>query len=484
MNWLLLFEFFYVIVLILVILRVLYDTRSGVKALAYILFIVFVPFIGMFFYFSFGVNYRKRKLYSKKIVHDEVLRQEIRDRMFAYSDKVLNSGLLADKHYNLEEFVRRSASSPLTANNSVKLLLNGEEKFPEVLKALETAQHHIHIEYYIFEDDATGKSVADILVKKAKEGVEVRFMYDDFGSYGLGKTFVKKLQEAGVQTAPFYKIKLLALASRLNYRNHRKIIVIDGKTSFVGGINISDRYRNDNLSKTDLYWRDTHLMLKGTATAYLQYIFLCDWNFASHKPLIYNEGYFPPPLPSKEIGKEIVQLVPSGPDSDLPVIFYSLLAAIGAAKKKILITTPYFIPGESLMDALIIAAKSGLKVQIIVPRQSDSAMVNAAARSYYTELLKYRVEIFLYNKGFVHAKTMVIDDDLAVLGSANMDYRSFDLNFEINALIYGTEIANQLETAFLNDLEESSQIHAASWLSRPNYMHLWEKVVRLLSPFL
>ena len=484
MTWLLLFEIVYIMVLIVVILRVLYDTRSSVKALAYILFIVFVPFIGIFFYFSFGVNYRKRKLYSKKIVHDEDLRQEIRARMFAYSDKVLHSGLLPDKHHNLEEFVRRSASSPLTANNSVKLLLNGEEKFPEVLKALEAAQHHIHIEYYIYEDDATGKSVADMLIKKAKEGVEVRFMYDDFGSNGLGRTFIKNLQEAGVQTAPFYKIKLLALASRLNYRNHRKIIVIDGKTSFVGGINMSDRYRNDHLAKTDLYWRDTHIMLHGAATAYLQYIFLCDWNFASNNKLIYSESYFPGPSPTKEIGKEIVQLVPSGPDSDLPIIFYSLLGAIGAAKKKILITSPYFIPGESLMDVLIIAAKSGLKVQIIVPGKSDSKMVNAAARSYYTELLKYGVEIFLYNKGFVHAKTMVIDDDLAVVGSANMDYRSFDLNFEINALIYGKEIAGQLKAAFLNDLEESSQIDCAEWLSRSKHVHLWEKVVRLLSPFL
>ncbi len=484
MNWLLLFEIIYVIVIFLVSLRVLYDTRSSVKALAYILFIVFVPFVGIIFYFSFGVNYRKRKLYSKKIVHDENLRQQIRTRMFAYSDQVLNSGAIDDKHRNLAEFVRRSASSPLTANNSVKLLLNGEEKFPEVLKALEAAQHHIHIEYYIYEDDATGNSIADILIKKAKEGVEVRFMYDDFGSYGLGKSFIKKLEVAGVKTAPFYKIKLLVFANRLNYRNHRKIIVVDGKTSFVGGINISDKYRNDGVGDSELFWRDTHLMLTGTATAYLQYLFLCDWNFASLNTLIYSESYFPPPSPTKEIGKEIVQLVPSGPDSSLPVIFYSLLEVIGAAKKKILITSPYFIPGESLMDGLIIAAQSGLKVQIIVPGISDSKMVDAAARSYYTELLKNDVQVFLYNKGFVHAKTMVIDDDLAIVGSANMDYRSFDLNFEINALVYGKEIAGQLETAFLKDLEECSQIDAKDWLNRPTYVRLWEKVVRLLSPFL
>src|SRR5690606_36095688 len=181
MNWILLFEIIYVIILILVILRVLYDTRSGTKTLAYILFIIFIPIVGMLFYFSFGINYRKRKLYSKKIILDNKLRQEIRDGMFSYSGKVLNSGLVAETHHNLIEFVRHTNTSPLTANNSVKLLLNGEEKFPELLRALEEAKSHIHLEYYIYEDDNTGRSIADVLIKKAKQGVEIRFMYDDFG---------------------------------------------------------------------------------------------------------------------------------------------------------------------------------------------------------------------------------------------------------------------------------------------------------------
>lgn len=484
MNWLVIVEVVYFFIMLLVILRVLYDTRSGTKALAYILFIVFVPVVGILFYFSFGVNYRKRKLYSKKIIHDDVLRKRIRNRLIHYSEQILNSGGISLKHHKLVKFVGLSSGSPLTENNSVKLLLNGEVKFPELLAALETAQSHIHLEYYIYEDDATGSSIADILIRKAKQGVAVRFMYDDFGSNRIGKKFINKLNEAGVLTAPFYKIKLLALASRLNYRNHRKIIIIDGKTSFVGGINISDKYRNDSLAESDLFWRDTHLMINGPATSYLQYLFLCDWNFCSKEELTYSSKYFLEPSEHQIEGKEVVQLVPSGPDSDLPVIFYSLLKAINSAEKQILITSPYLIPGESLMDALIIAAQSGVLVKILVPGISDSKMVNAAARSYYTELLKYGVQIFLYNKGFVHAKTIVIDNDLAIVGTANMDYRSFDLNFEVNALIYGTEIAAQLEQAFLNDLKESSLIDAKAWLSRPKYMHLWEKSVRLLSPFL
>lgn len=310
-------------------------------------------------------------------------------------------------------------------------------------------------------------------------------MYDDFGSHSLNRRFVKRLQEAGIETAPFYKIKWYALASRLNYRNHRKIIVIDGKKSFVGGINISDRYRNDTKSENNLYWRDTHLMIDGPATFYLQYLFLCDWNFCSIKKMEFGPEYFPSPTPEEEeIGDDLVQLVPSGPDSKLPVIFYSLIQAIGSAKEKIQITSPYFIPGESLMDALIIAAKSNIEVTLLVPGVSDSKMVNAAARSYYTELLQHGVQIFTYEKGFVHAKTMIIDDNLSVIGSANMDYRSFDLNFEVNAILFGESIAGQLLKIFNNDLKQSSKINATDWLNRPKHVHLWEKLVRLLSPFL
>lgn len=484
MNWILFGEIAYGLLVLFVILRVLNDTRSGTKALAYILFIIFVPFVGMIFYFSVGINYRKRKLYSKKIVEDEPLRQQIRNKMNTYSEAISNSGLILGKRETLVEFIRRSGSSPLTANNKVELFVNGEEKFPALLKAIENATSHIHIEYYIYEDDITGNSIGDLLIKKAKEGVEVRFMYDDFGSHGLGKSFAQKLRDAGIQTAPFYKIKWYALANRLNYRNHRKLVIIDGIIGFVGGINMSDRYRNDLAEKNPLFWRDTHLMIDGQATAYLQYLFMCDWNFCSATPLDYNTTYFPDNTNYNSIEDEVVQIVASGPDSIQPVIFYSLLKAIGSAKKNIYITSPYFIPGESLMDALIIAIQSGLDVKIIIPGISDSRMVNAAANAYYTELLKYGAEIYKYNKGFVHAKTMVIDEDLAIVGSANMDYRSFDLNFEVNAMVYSKNIAAQLSKAFADDLKDSEQIDAKSWLGRPKYIHIWEKLVRLLSPFL
>jgi cardiolipin synthase len=484
MNWILILEIGYLILILLVVLRVLYDTRSGAKTLAYILFIVLVPVVGMLFYFSFGINYRKRKLYSRKLTDDEALHQKTLTRLQDYSDLVLHYGLLPPVYHNLVRFIYNSNKSPLTGNNTVKLLSNGEEKFPELLKALADAKSHIHLEYYIYENDATGNSIAELLIKKAQQRVKVRFIYDDFGSHGLGKQFIKRLNEGGIETAPFYKIKLYALASRLNYRNHRKIIVIDGMKSFAGGINISDKYRNDTKAENGLYWRDSHLMIDGPATFYLQYLFLCDWNFCSRQKLQFGPDYFPIRFEKKEIQNDLVQVVSSGPDSPLPVIFYSLMEAIGLAREQISITSPYFIPGESLMDALIIAAKSNVEVKLLVPGISDSKMVNAAARAYYTELLQHGVRIFLYEKGFVHAKTMVVDKNLAIVGSANMDYRSFDLNFEVNAMLYSKEIAGQLNETFEYDLQHASEINARDWLSRPKYLHLWEKLVRLLSPFL
>lgn len=484
MNWIALAEVAYFILMLLVILRVLYDTRSGSKTLAYVLFIILVPLVGMAFYFSFGVNYRKRKLYSKKLIKDKILREKINRRILQYSERVKSSSIFPKSHQKVAGFIESCKSSPLTANNKVTLLHNGEEKFPVLLEALQTATSHIHLEYYIYEDDITGNAIADILVQKAKEGVIVRFLYDDFGSHGLAKKFLQKLNEAGVETAPFYKVIWYALANRINYRNHRKIIIIDGKKSFVGGINISDKYRNDFENKEGLYWRDTHLMIEGRATFFLQYLFMCDWNFCHTIKLEFEPVYFPIYPTGEEIKRELVQIVASGPDSDMPVILYTLIEAIGSAQKSILITSPYFIPGESLVDQLVIAAKSGVEVKLLIPGISDSKIVNAAARSYYTELLRQGIRIFEYHKGFVHAKTIVIDDSLSMIGSANMDYRSFDLNFEVNAIVYSEKINAQLTDTFYNDLKDAVEINAKEWLTRPKYIHIWEKFVRLLSPFL
>lgn len=484
MNWIALIEVLYFILMLLVILKVIYDTRSGAKTLAYVLFIILIPVAGMLFYFSFGINYRKRRLYSKKIINDKQFRRKIHNGIQQYSEQVTATDLFPKKHHKLAKFIERCNTSPVMANNAVRLLVNGEEKFPTLLEALKTATSHIHLEYYIYEDDVTGNAIADILIQKAQQGVAVRFLYDDFGSHSLGKKFLQRLEENGVETAPFYKIKWYIFPNRINYRNHRKIIVIDGKISFIGGINISDRYRNDGKGENDLYWRDSHLMIEGRATFYLQYLFLCDWNFGANKKLEYGTDFFPVYSSDEAIKNELIQIVASGPDSDLPVILFSLIEAIGSARKRILITSPYFIPGERLKDLIVIAVKSGVEVKLLIPGISDSKLVNAAARSYYFELLRHGVRIFEYQKGFVHAKSIVIDDSLVLMGSANMDYRSFDLNFEVNAVFYSKEINAQLQQLFDRDLEDSAEISVEKWLNRPKYIFVWEKFVRLLSPFL
>jgi len=483
MNWLLVSEIAYITILVFVCLRIVYDTRSTTKTLAYLLFAIFVPFFGMIFYFFFGINYRHRKMYSKKLYENDDLAAKFRQDLLHYSEKTYqenNAEIISNKE--LAFMVLNDSMSPLTSKNAVKLLVNGENKFPEVLQAIQNAKHHIHIEYYIYEDDEIGRALADAMIAKAKEGVTVRFIYDDFGSRDIRKKLVPKLIENGVEAYPFLKVHFMLLANRLNYRNHRKIIVIDGYTSFVGGINVSDRYINSN--EEQLYWRDTHLRIDGPGTQYLQYLFLCDWNFCSDSTL-QPDRYFFPSRP-QQIAEEnkIVQIAASGPDSESPTILFSTLQAINLATKEILITSPYFIPGESLLDALTISSLSGIDVKLLVPGKSDSILVNSAARSYYNDLLKAGVEIYQYQKGFLHAKTMVTDKKVAIVGTANMDFRSFDLNFEVNAIVYDAEIATELTDIFYNDLNDAIKIDPVQWADRPLYRQLLEKAARLLSPLL
>lgn len=484
MNWWLAVEIVYFMVLVLVCLKVVYDTRSHIKTLAYLLVVIFIPVFGIIFYFSFGINYRKHKLYSKKLVDDTQLAARLEEDIFRRSKQTFdNSGPAVQTNKELAVFLLSSGLSTLSAGNAVKLLINGEKKFPEVLKALREARHHIHLEYYIYEDGAIGREIEEILVAKAAQGVKVRFIYDDFGSRSIRRGMVRRLTKAGVEALPFYKILFLVLANRLNYRNHRKIIVVDGTIGFVGGINVSDRYINGKRSD-QLFWRDTHLKIDGPGVQYLQYLFLCDWNFCTNTRIFPDRLLFPTATSVTRPDNKVVQFAASGPDSDIPTILYSLMQAINLATREILITTPYFIPGDSMMDALVIASMSGVKVKMLVPGVSDSALVDIASRSHYEDLLRAGVEIYLYKKGFVHAKTMVADRKLAIVGTANMDSRSFELNFEVNAIVYDEEIAEELARVFEDDLGDAELIDAETWHNRPVHKILLEKTARLVSPLL
>jgi len=482
-RWILLLEISYTIAIVLTCLRIIYDTRSTTKTLAYLMLTVFLPVLGIIIYFSVGTNYRKRKLYSKKIIKDEQMQLRVREQIFLESKKIWDSvpeEIL--KYQKLAQLLLNDGMSYLTGNNKVEILLNGEQKFPEVLRCLQQAEHHIHIEYYIFEDDEIGNAIKDVLIEKARAGVKVRLIYDDFGSRSIRKKVIPELKEAGVEAYPFYRVLFIALANRLNYRNHRKIIVIDGCIGFTGGINVSDRYINNRSNTDQVFWRDTHVKITGTGAFYLQYLFICDWNFCADVTLAPQTSFFHEL--KENAGDAVVQIAASGPDSDNPTILFSLIQAIGMAEEEILITTPYFIPGESLLDAMVVAALSGVKVILLIPEKSDSRMVAAAARSYYAELLNAGVEIYQYQKGFIHSKTMVSDQQLSVIGTANMDNRSFELNFEVNAVIYDNHTAEEMTRIFYQDLKESKKINAGEWEKRPLYKQLPEKLGRLLSPLL
>ena len=483
MKPVLVFDIVYFIILILVCIRIIFDTRSSSKTLAYLLLAIFFPIGGMLFYFIFGINYHKRLIYSKKLAKDEGQLKELNKKAISLSARNLKRNALeVGNGQSLVSLLMNDSMSPLTSGNSVKLLINGEQKFPEVIEAMKHAKHHIHLEYYIYEDDRIGNTIKDVLIQKAKDGIEVRMIYDDFGSSSIRKKLVNELRNGGVEAYPFNLIRWLYFANRLNYRNHRKIIIIDGDFGFVGGINVSDRYINTLHETERHFWRDTHLRIDGPAILSLQHLFLCDWNFCSDQKMQHDKAYFHA-APLKDINMS-VQIAASGPDSPASTIKLSFLKAISLAKEEILLTTPYLIPGGSIMDALKVAALGGVKVRILVPGISDSRLVNSAAWSNYGELLKAFVEIYTYHKGFIHSKTMVIDGNISIVGTANMDHRSFDLNFEVNAIIYGTDFGEQLRKAFHTDLRHTKKLSYDGWKSQPILLRLGERTARLLSPLL
>ena len=481
MNWIWISVIVYIVLLLLVCIRIIFETHSSTKTIAYLLFCIFAPVIGIFFYTAFGINFWRKRLYTKKAGSNDKLLKELKTNFPNYaSAAVTKEEASTMQNAELAAMVIKDIESPLTRCNKVKLLVNGEEKFPELLRCLAEAERHIHMEYYIFEADEIGSKVIKLLIKKAQEGVQVRFIYDDFGSPGINKKIEERMRDAGIEIYPFQKVFSYIFANRLYYRNHRKIVVIDGRTAFTGGINVSDKYINNKKNK--LFWRDTHLRIDGPGVFYLQYLFLTDWNFCSKKLLKPEQFHFAEDLAQTD--DTYVQIVGSGPDSVQPSVLFSILQAIYLAKKEILITTPYFIPGDDIMNALRIAASSGLSVKLLVPGKCDSRIVNAASKANYNDLLIAGVEIYLYQKGFVHAKTLVTDGKLTIIGTSNMDYRSFELNFEVNAMVYDTAFSEKLRKVFFDDLTHAKKINADQWYKRPVIVRLGERLARLLSPSL
>lgn len=468
----------YYLLVVFFIVRILLENRNPRETYSYILLLLLAPIVGLFIYLSFGQNYRRRKMFDRKKIYDNASFQKVANQLIdRFEEKVsLVAGSPVER---LIQLLWNGNHALLSLSNKTDILVNGEMCFPSMLKAIEKSQHHIHLEYYIFSDDELGRQFTTLLEEKAKSGIEVRLIYDAAGSTDFSRRAIKQLRKAGAEVLPFLPVRFPHLANSLNYRNHRKILIVDGVIGYTGGINIDRKY--DNRIANKIFWRDTHLRVEGAAVCNLQLTFLFDWYFCSNKEIDFTRNYFPAPVISASCP---MQIVASGPDSDWPGILNAYLTALGMAKERIRITTPYFIPNDAMLSALKTAALGGVDVQLLVPYESDSLVVQLAVQSYYRELLEAGVQIFQYRKGFVHAKTMSVDGYIATIGTANLDFRSFDLNFEVNAFIYDEKIASELDAIFEDDKQACQALTLDELKSWGFWRRFGSSLARLLAPLL
>lgn len=468
---------FYFLLVIVTVFTVLHERRDPIRALSWIAVIVLLPFVGMVLFVFFGQDYRKQKIFNRKEIKDLKQFENLSYRQLREIDNFSNPEVASNR--DIITLLLNNNKSLLTTNNRLEVLNDGGETFSSLIEALKRAESFIHLEYYIFENDVLGGEIAEILKEKAQAGVEVRLIYDDVGSWNLKRGFIRSLRAAGVQIHCFMPVVFPWFTSKINYRNHRKIAVIDGRVGYTGGLNIADRY----LCGTKYGpWRDTHLKIEGTAVHMLQLTFLTDWYFATGIQLRDKEKYLA--LRDEYFGDTAVQIVTSGPDSDWATIMQAYFAAINKATDHIYISTPYFMPGESLLTALKVAALSGIDVRIMLPSRSDSKIVYWASRSYIAELLEARIKVYLYGEGFNHSKIMTIDGHFSSIGTANMDNRSFEDNFEVTAMIYDRKVTERLERRFAADLEHCVKLTRKRWATRSRRDLLKESVARLFSPLL
>lgn len=464
---------------LLAIVIVFFQRRDPKTVWTWLLVLYFIPVLGFVLYLLLGQNMHKRKMFRMKEMEDSLNSQiQKQEETIFRNEFSLSDGLLKDYHdlilYNLE-----ALQAAYSEDNEVTVYTDGTEKFDALIDAIDQAEKFIHIQYYIIKKDILFERIVKHLVKKAKEGVEVRLLCDGMGGRFVKKSYWRELQKQGIQTAIFFPALLKRLQLRINYRNHRKIAVIDGKTGFVGGFNIGKEYIG--LDKKFGYWRDLHLKIEGTAVSQLQIRFILDWNYAAKDDLFSQEGYFPD---IRGRGNTGIQIISSGPDSRYQQIRDNYMRLISKAKKNIYIQTPYFIPDDAMMAALRIAAMSGVDVKLMIPCKPDHPFVYWATYSFVGDLLEAGAKCYTYDNGFLHAKCIMADGLAACCGTANMDMRSFYLNFEVNAVIYSSKVTRQLEDIFLKDLGKSTEITMYDYSRRKLLIRMKEQVSRLLSPIL
>ncbi len=453
------------------------ENRHPTRTLTWLVVLGSFPVLGFIFYMLFGRNVRKRRLFYKKALMDRQTAQKIEGERSYTEEEMLSLG---DGHRTMFQLATNIGRSPISFSTDTEVLTDGEETFSKILEELEKATHHIHLVYYIVRHDEIGTKIKDVLIEKAKSGVNVRFLYDAVGSWTLSKKYIRDLRDAGVETIPFSPVRLPFFNNKINFRNHRKIIVIDGTVGFVGGLNVGDEY----LGKNEYFgfWRDTHLLVKGEAVRTLQLIFLQDWYYMTEQSLL-TQSYLSPNL-SEHRNYGGVQMIAGGPDQEWEVIKSLFFSMITSARKSIWIASPYFVPDDDIFTALKVAALSGVDVKVLIPNRPDKKIVFYASRSYFPEMLAAGVKIFEYEKGFLHAKIVIVDEEVASIGTANMDMRSFHLNFEVNAFLYHTESLKKLVSDYENDLLTSKPLVKEVFENRPFHHKVFESLSRLLSPLL
>lgn len=454
-------------------LTIVLERRSPVATLAWIVALAWLPVVGIVVYYFFG----PRRLRRRKLKRQEGA------RLVARAMRELDAIVDDPRWTSLARLAIAAGESPPLPAREVSLYLEGDAKFDAMLAAIRAARHHVHVEYYIFEDDAVGRRVVDALVERAKQGVEVRLVLDGIGSYGLRGAVIAPIEAAGGQVAWFNPVSGFR-ARWANFRTHRKIVVCDGAVAFTGGINVSKDQSAAASGKRA--WRDTHLRFEGPAVRALQRVFLEDWCFASGRPPPSGDAYFPrvPAIGLDASEHALVQVISSGPDRDLYAIQQFFFGAITQAQRRLWLTTPYFVPDEATLAALVAAGLRGVDVRVLVPRSSDNILVDLAARSYYPDLVRAGVKIHEYAGRMLHAKTLVVDDELAVVGTANFDNRSFRLNFEVIVAIYDARTTGELAHAFENDLVRASPVKVRELKDKRFFERLGEATARLFSPLL
>ncbi len=466
---------------ILAVIIIFFQRREPQSVWTWLLLLYFIPILGFIFYLFLGTDMHKKRMFRIKEIEDH-LNDAIRRQEYRLQKRELGSRSPEIEEYSdLVMYNLGASGAMLTDDNDIDIFTDGKEKFRALVEDMQRAEKYIHIQYYIIKNDVLFQSIKDVLVKKAAEGVEVRILYDGMGGRFVKKSCWQELNRQGIKTSEFFPALLRRLHLRINYRNHRKIVVIDGKIGYVGGFNIGKEYIG--LEDRFGYWRDTHLRITGSAVASLELRFALDWNYSSKENLFMTDKYTVHENTESKQRCE-VQIVSSGPDSRYRNVRDNYLRMIGKAKKNIYIQTPYFIPDEAILSALMIAVHSGIEVNVMIPCKPDHPFVYWATYSYIGDLVMEGAKCYVYNNGFLHAKGMVVDDKVLCYGTANMDIRSFALNFEVNAVIYNEGMAGRMREIFEEDLKVSKQITKNLYMSRTLLIRFKEQVCRLLSPLL